>query len=225
MNEIDSEKKELSETNKSSDKPKPKKFDLLNLLLYLLGCYLIALLLTTYVFTIVTVDGASMYPTLNKYESKKCSDTSYCQTYDMALTDLLTFKFLGLKRFDIVIIDGDAYGENENIVKRIIGLPNEKIRYQNGTLYVNDEVVEEDFIDEDARFSTGYISEFVLGTDEYFVMGDNRGNSKDSRMIGPIHKSFIKGRGLLKYLSVVKDHRYIKDKNVEYKFYFPFVVK
>lgn len=197
-----------------------QKFDIFNLIIYLVGCYLIALILTNYVFAMVTVEGESMYPTLNSVSSNKCSD-KYCVTHDIAFTDLLTFKLFGINRFDIVIVKGEAINEHRDVVKRVIGLPNETIRYQDGVLYINDVVVEEKFILDEIKLKTDKIEEVTLKDNEYYVLGDNRAISKDSRDFGPIEKDDILGRGLLKYLTLIKSNNSV----IDYRIYFPFVVK
>lgn len=93
-------------------------------------------------------------------------------------------KYFGIDRFEIVVIDT---GEKD-IVKRVIGLPGEKVEYYNEVLYINGEVVEQDF--DFVKYGTEDFS-IELGEDEYFVLGDNRVVSRDSRDIGPIKKSQI----------------------------------
>lgn len=149
-------------------------------------CIIIAKLLTSFVFISVMVDGNSMYSTL--------------KNGDKAITDGLFYKMTGIDRFDIVIIEHPKY--DEKLVKRVIGLPGEHLKYSKGVLYINGEVVEENFIDEDAKLKTltpmgNDTFEFTLNDNEYYVMGDNRGNSADSRYFGAIKKSQIKGNGIL----------------------------
>lgn len=149
-------------------------------------CIIIAKLLTSFVFISVMVDGNSMYSTL--------------KNGDKAITDGLFYKMSGIDRFDIVIIDHPKY--TEKLVKRVIGLPGEKLKYSRGVLYINGEVVEETFIDEKTKLQTltplgNDTFEITLGENEYYVMGDNRGNSADSRYFGAIKKKQIKGDGIL----------------------------
>ena len=146
-----------------------------------------AKLFTTFVVRSVEVDGYSMSTTL--------SDG------DKALTDALFFRMGTIKRFDIVTIKlKKGSFKDEELVKRVIALPGETIEYSDGTLYINDEVVAEPFIDEVVASLTGNIKKKTLGSDEYFVMGDNRGNSADSRYFGAVKKSEITSRGLLRFM-------------------------
>lgn len=143
-----------------------------------------------FVATPVSVSGSSMYPTL--------------KNNDYMILYKLTKKMRGINRFDIVVINTDS----GRIIKRVIGLPGEKIKYtieknedgdEIGVLYINGKKVKEGFIDDIAKRNTcndDWIickSEYVVPEGEYFVMGDNRGNSIDSRVIGTIEDKDIKG--------------------------------
>ena len=90
---------------------------------------------------------------------------------------------LGIERFDIVIIE--PQNGTDRLVKRVIGLPNDKITYRNNKLYVNDSYVEEPFLSEAYTEDL----EIVLGDNEYFCLGDNRTRSRDSRYYGPFLQS------------------------------------
>lgn len=143
-----------------------------------------------FIATPVAVNGSSMVPTL--------------QNKDIMLLYKLTKHTRGIKRFDIVVINTDS----GKLIKRVIGLPGEKISYriekdddnnEIGVLYIDGKVIKEDFIDSKAQVNTCYEKwdlcnkEITIAEDEYFVMGDNRFNSKDSRMIGTINKKDIMG--------------------------------
>lgn len=153
-------------------------------------CLVVAKLITSFVFLSVMVDGSSMEPTLKEG--------------DKAITDGMFYKMFGIDRFDVVIIEHKSF--DEKLVKRVIGLPGEKIKYEKGVLYVNGEKVEEDFIGEEIRLQTktrygADTFDITLGEDEYYVLGDNRGNSTDSRYFGAIKKSNIKGVGMMLFAS------------------------
>ena len=127
----------------------------------------VVILIRTYVATPVIVNGPSMQTTL--------------YTNDM----LVLKKTKKINRYDIVVIKT----EDTTIIKRVIGLPNEKVTYKNNKLYINDKLV-----DTPIEFQETNDFELISGKDEYIVLGDNRMISKDSRYIGPIKKEQIKGK-------------------------------
>ena len=138
---------------------------------------LAVILIRTFIVTPIIVQGESMKETLQGGEVMllKKYDTDY-------------------KRFDVVVISKNV--EGDNLIKRVIGLPNETIRYKDGVLYINDEVVD----DVHAYGETANFQEVKLGNDEYFVMGDNRAVSLDSRILGVIKHDEIEGTaGLILY--------------------------
>lgn len=92
----------------------------------------------------------------------------------------------GIKRFDIVVIKTD----NNYLIKRVIGLPNEVLSYKDENLYINGKVIEDKY----NLNITGNIEPIEILENEYYVMGDNRSISKDSRMIGTINKEKIIGK-------------------------------
>ena len=141
-------------------------------------CMLIVFLLGKFVIQPIEVKGSSMEPTL--------------YTDDRGVSFIIT-RNSGIKRFDICVIDSDR--TTSLLVKRVIGLPGETIRYEDGKLYVNGEYVEEYFL-EDTK--TGDL-EVTLGDDEYYCLGDNRRVSRDSRYYGPFSKKEIKATNVFIY--------------------------
>lgn len=133
---------------------------------------LLVLLVKQYVVTPMQVKGDSMYPTL--------------KDGDFMVLNKFSYNFHDIKRFDIVVVDKkDSY-----LIKRVIALPNETIKYQDNKLYINDEYIEEDYLD-------GHVTsnfEYTTGDNCYFVMGDNREVSLDSRYLGCFDKSKILGK-------------------------------
>lgn len=101
-----------------------------------------------------------------------------------------------IERGDIVIVSTDS----KVIIKRIIGLPGETIKCEDGIVYINNEPIVEDY----ATGTTDDFDECTLGENEYFVMGDNREHSKDSRIIGPISKDQIIAKHLFVITSINK---------------------
>ena len=141
---------------------------------------LVVVLIRTFIVTPVRVDGSSMFPTLRN------NDILLLKKYDKSI-----------ERFDMVVIN---YGKSK-LVKRVIGLPGEKIRINIthvgsntvSRIFINGEVLEENYGYENMVENGIAANEITLGNDEYFVLGDNRNNSSDSRVIGVIKKSNIKG--------------------------------
>ena len=94
-------------------------------------------------------------------------------------------KLAQVDRYDIVVVDT----KEDELIKRVYGLPGEKIAIENGSIYINDKKIEDSY----AYGTTSDYKSIVLGEDEYFVLGDNRAISLDSRIIGPVKKKQIKG--------------------------------
>ena len=156
-------------------------------------CFGFAKVFTICVVGSVEVDGTSMENTL--------SDG------DRAFTKGLFFKN-SIKRFDIIIIKRESgVFSDEKLVKRVIALPGETIEYEDGVLYINDEIVEEPFINDTVKKLTSKIVKKTMGENEYYVLGDNRGASSDSRYFGSVKKSEIKGVGITRYLVCVETNK------------------
>ena len=156
------------------------------------------------------VNGQSMYPTLNSNATdangKKLDETSGSAgvgyTVDYGVMDTHKSAINKIKRFDIVVTKYST-SDNKNKIKRVLGLPGETVEFkvtgygkdENGDLYINGKYVEQPI---DAAFvrNCNYpaSSKWVLDSDEYFVCGDNRAHSNDSRVEGPIRKSYITGK-------------------------------
>ena len=134
---------------------------------------LVVVLFRTFVATPVRVVGASMDKTL------KQGEILILKKYDK-----------DYERFDIVVIKEG----NERIIKRIIGLPGESIKIIDNVIYINGEELKDDYASsESVDFSLSKFNLEVIPTDCYFVLGDNREVSKDSRTIGVINKKDILG--------------------------------
>ena len=135
---------------------------------------LLALLLRRFVCMLVRVKGRSMQDTLHD------GDFMLALRYGL---------FGRIRRFDVVICRYP--GRKGHFVKRVVGLPGERVSMTEGALYINGAEVTEDF---PLRRSLRGFDERTLGPDEYFVMGDNRPCSSDSRRVGPIHRRAILAR-------------------------------
>ncbi|MBR2603673.1 MAG: signal peptidase I [Bacilli bacterium] len=157
---------------------------------------LAVILIRIFIFDPVRVDGPSMDDTLLDGQ--------------VLIINKIGYKKSNIKRYDIVVadvcIDGKLDYENckkERVVKRVIGLPNETIYAKDGKVYVNDKEV-------DSSFTKGVTEDFTLDGftklegDSYFLMGDNREISLDSRGFGPVKKNQIKGKASIRIWPINK---------------------
>ena len=133
----------------------------------------VVLLIKHYVITPIKVNGNSMNNTL--------------KNKDIMILDKISYRFQEIKRFDIVVIKKG----NDYLIKRVIGLPGETVEYKNNKLYINGKNIDEKFIHEKTN---DFIMEDKIPDDCYFVVGDNRPVSNDSRYIGVINKKDILGK-------------------------------
>lgn len=133
----------------------------------------------------VEVEGMSMYPTLEDGEH--------------LILDKLTYRLRPPKRYEIVVFP-PKYRENTYYIKRIIGLPGEKVSIVEGEVWIDDEPLKEDFGFDKMQWAGLAETAFYLGEDEYFVLGDNRNDSLDSRepQVGSIKQEDIIGRAFLR---------------------------
>jgi len=119
------------------------------------------------------------------------------------LTDKVTYRFDEPKRGDVIVFSPPIGTEGEEYIKRIIGLPGEKISLKEGNFYINDKKLEEENISGDVYTTNGaFLKEgvsVVIPEDHYFVSGDNRPHSSDSRTWGLITKDEITGRAWVLY--------------------------
>jgi signal peptidase I len=125
------------------------------------------------------IDGNSMEPNLHHAE--------------YVIVDRVSYRLGAPQRGDVVVFTRD--GDPKDYIKRVIGLPGETIAVSNGTVYIDGQLLNEPYV---APAGGAYPAR-RLDTDEYFVMGDNRGNSTDSRTFGPIRPDGIVGRAWIVY--------------------------
>lgn len=179
------------------DKTKPKQdksffvIEILDLVRIVLICFVCVFICTQFLFKPVRVEGESMYPTLENDEY------GFSNIFSALLSDF--------NRFDVVVVNGDKTN-GDNWVKRIIGMPNETIEFRDDQLYIDGKLIEEPFLDTNYMESVKSTKENIftedfgpitLGSDEYFVMGDNRGLSFDSRAVGPFKQDDIISKSVL----------------------------
>ncbi|MBR4277805.1 MAG: signal peptidase I [Lachnospiraceae bacterium] len=167
--------------------------ELFSLAIHLLIALGITILFITFIAQKTVVHQTSMHPTL--------------ENADHLIVDKITYRFTDPKRFDIVIFPY-KYAEKKNTyyIKRVIGLPGETVRIaEDGSIYINDKLLEENYGAEtinynDTLWNRGKGEGITLGDNEYFVMGDNRNNSVDSRfdIIGNVTRKEIIGRAVFR---------------------------
>ena len=159
--------------------------ELLSMLIYIGVVLGVTFLIITFVGQRTHVSGESMKNTLDHG--------------DQLIVDKITYRFRDPERFDIIVFPFH-YKENTYYIKRIIGLPGETVQIADGTIYINGEVLEEAY-GREVMQDPGIAAEpITLGEDEYFVLGDNRNQSSDSRdpSVGLIHRDEIIGRAWLR---------------------------
>ncbi len=152
----------------------------------LIVCFIVALGIKAFIAQPVFVEGSSMYPTLADGE--------------FGFTNLLGLSLEGVNRGDIVIVSH----EGEYWVKRVIALPHETIECREGVVYIDGQALQETYLDtgyvkdiqKQQGYFTGDFEAVTLGEDEYFVMGDNRVVSADSRVVGAFSREQIIGKGV-----------------------------
>lgn len=134
------------------------------------------------------VRGNSMYPNLH--------DNDYL------LTDKITYQLREPKRGDTIIFRAPK-NEEYDYIKRIVGLPGDTVRVNDGKIYVNDELLTEDYLSSDSFTYGGRFwkenQSIPVPEDQYFVLGDNRSHSSDSREWGPVPRKNIIGKAWLRY--------------------------
>lgn len=148
----------------------------------ILSALLIAFVLRTFIFQLALVNQISMEPTLKEGQMLIISKVNY---------------FVGTPKRGDIIVFKDSY-ENKLLIKRVIGLPGEKIDLRNGKVFINDKELEPDY----TSFPTyAYVQEsWQVPEGQYFVMGDNREHSRDSRVetVGLINRKSIIGKAVFR---------------------------
>ncbi len=163
------------------------KNEIVDVITYIGIAFFLVAILIQFVVQRDVVDGESMMNTL--------------QDEDNILVDKLTYQFSDPQRFDVVLF---PYGEGDEelcFIKRVIGLPGETVQIsRSGDIFIDGEFLEEYYGFEDIQQDKRYLAAdgYTLQEDEYFVMGDNRNNSYDSRQIGGIKREDIIGRAVFR---------------------------
>ena len=141
----------------------------------------LAYVLVTFLCCRSTVAGNSMEETLSNNNT--------------VLINRISYAFDGPKRFDCIAFQQDSVNSSKIYIKRVIGLPGETIQIKDGKVYINDSQLD-DYVDTLILAPGSAANQYKLGSDEYFVLGDNRNNSEDSRFasVGMVKRSNIVGK-------------------------------
>jgi len=126
------------------------------------------------------LDGHAMEPTL--------------QSGDSLLVDRLSYRVREPERGDIIVFD--AWYSDRAFIKRIVGLPGENVEIRDGLVLIDGRELEEPYLEQP---TLDHIGPVELDRNEYYVIGDNRGNSSDSRAYGPLPEDLIHGRAVVVY--------------------------
>lgn len=142
--------------------------------------FIIIMFVISYVVSITQVVGDSMSPTLKNGE--------------VLILNKFRYRFIDVKRGDIISL---KYADTKYLIKRVIGLPGDKVNISNSKLYINDRLYKEKYISDDLKYLDFNLKDLgysKIPNDMYLVLGDNRINSLDSREIGLIKKDDINGK-------------------------------
>lgn len=143
---------------------------------------LLAILIKKFLFGTVKVSGTSMSPTL--------------QDRDRLISSRIALNSKGIERGDIIVFKS-PYSSHEKFIKRVIGIEGDNIKILNGHVYLNDIRLEESYLDEGV-ITESFETEWDVGKDEYYVLGDNRFLSSDSRTFGCVPKEDVEGLSIIK---------------------------
>lgn len=181
----DQEQNTNKQANKQARSRKIKqflKYGLLNILI----AAVISFLLINYVASAYRINGHSMHSALKHRER--------IIIYKLGMDED------SINRFDIVVLSKPD-DPNKSIIKRVVGLPNELIEIRDGDIYINYQKLEQPFLKDkmDYRYRNENIRPLLIPEHHYFVMGDNRPYSHDSRRFGPIPGQLIHGRTIFRY--------------------------
>ena len=138
----------------------------------------IVIFIKAYIITPIEVNGDSMYPTLNNR--------------DIMILNKVQTELGEVNRFDIVVVKYDG----KYLIKRVIGLPGETLEFKDNKLYINDKEMKQDFLNDDVK-TDNFKLEGKIPENYYFVVGDNRPVSLDSRYLGAFSRNKIIGKTTL----------------------------
>lgn len=171
-------------------KEKEKKFtkELASWAVMLAGAFVVAYIFSNFIIVNAEVPTSSMVSTIN--------------VNDKVIGFRLSYMFSTPKRGDIIMFEAPDK-EDTLYIKRVIGIPGDVIRISNNELYINGELQDEPYVKNGWSLNTGDV-EYTVPANQYFVMGDNRDNSSDSRVWGTIKKDDIIAKAIFRYYPSVK---------------------
>ena len=176
----------ISNTNTNSEPNKKLKSFFYDLIFYAVMIFVCIYIIPNYVMQRTIVDGSSMANTLYNAEH--------------LMVEKISYRFDMLNRFDIIVFYPYGRDHEEYYVKRLIGLPGETVQIVGSDIMINGEILVENFGKDPITFAGMAYEPITLEEDEYFVMGDNREISKDSRYpdVGKVSKENIGGRAFFR---------------------------
>jgi signal peptidase I len=142
-----------------------------------------AVVIIVFLYQPVKVEGTSMAPLISDQER--------------IFINKLVYRFEPISRGDVVVFWYPS-DRTKSFIKRVVGLPGETVEIRQGRVYVNGKALEEPYI-LPAYLDSGNFSPFAVPAHEYFVMGDHRDSSNDSRMFGPVPAEYIYGKAVFAY--------------------------
>jgi signal peptidase I len=176
----------LNIKNNLNEKFKKELFELCKSLLIAI---IAATIIITFIFQTVSVDGSSMYPTL--------------RNNDRLIIEKVTYYFRKPQPADIIVMK-NPQNTNERYIKRVIAVEGDKVAIYNNKVYINGNSKDEPYIFEN---SINDFNEITVPKNTVFVLGDNRNNSTDSRILGPIDLKLISGKAFIRLLPFNKSGR------------------
>lgn len=145
--------------------------------------FALSIVLRNYLIDTRIVPTGSMLPTI--------------QLQDRLIVDRVMYKYDEVKRGDIIVFSApEAAEEDKDLVKRVIGLPGDKLEIKEGMVYIDDKVLNEPYIQQPADYNYGPV---IVPDESYFMLGDNRRYSKDSHVWGYVLDENILGRVWIRY--------------------------
>lgn len=180
------EETEDDDTTPEERKRRKIRSILTELVIYAVIIVLCVFFVPRYVMQRTKVDGKSMMNTLKNKEN--------------LLVEKVSYHFQAPKRFDVIVFYPHGRDSKDYFIKRVIGLPGETIQIKGSTIYIDDEELKEDFGKDPIDYAGLAEEPIKLADDEFFVLGDNREVSRDSRYedVGPVKRENIEGKAILR---------------------------